>query len=582
MKNPKKLADEELALFLELDDTEPVYELEEDDNDLEEEEVAYSSHDSESEVSGGSSDEDISDSETSLQQCYSGKDNITKWAKVSFASKKAKTKARNIVKILPGPKLVSRNIPNEVDAFLKFFTNEILEKILDCSNIYIDTIKHKFQRDRDAKHIGKNEMLAFIGLLYLSGVKRANHTSFLELWANDGTGIEIFRACMSYKRFLFILRVLRFDDITTRDERRKLDKLAPIRSLLEDFNNNCKKVYCLSEYMTIDEMLVPFRGRCGFIQYMPNKPAKYGIKIFALCDAKTFYTSNIEIYCGKQPDGPYALNNGPSAIVSRLVEHVKGKARNLTCDNWYSSYPLAKLLLEHKITFLGTLRKNKKEIPLEFLPNKRREVGSSVFGFQKDVMIASYVPKKNKSVLLISTMHDDGSINDDTGKPELIHDYNMTKGGVDTVDQLCGNYSVSRRTKRWPLCIFFQLINISGINSQIIYNRSDTEALPRRLFLKQLSLQLMKPHLENRLQCQNLPTDIKILIKKHVDVEQGINSAEEPPRKIRSRCYICGRRKNRVTTMRCETCKMFVCKEHSQKQLKCNECVSLENVSDNE
>ena len=42
-----------------------------------------------------------------------------------------------------------------------------------------------------------------------------------------------------------------------------------------------------------------------------------------------------------------------------------------------------------------------------------------------------------------------------TKKPEIVHFYNSTKVGVDTVDQLCGNYSVSRRTRRWPLCIFF-------------------------------------------------------------------------------------------------------------------------------
>lgn len=125
--------------------------------------------------------------------------------------------------------------------------------------------------------------------------------------------------------------------------------------------------------MTIDEMLIPYRGRCSFIQYLPNKPAKYGLKVFALCDSKTFYVSNLELYCGKQPDGPYSnQSNTPFEIVSRLVEPYKGKNRNLTCDNWYSSYPLAKDLLKKKITMVGTLKKNKREIPVELLPNRHR------------------------------------------------------------------------------------------------------------------------------------------------------------------------------------------------------------------
>src|SRR5215469_15705523 len=229
-------------------------------------------------------------------------------------------------------------------------------------------------------------------------------------------------------------------------------------------------------------MLVPFRGRCSFIQYVPNKPAKYGIKIFALCDAKNCFTGNLEVYCGKQPIGPYNFSSGPSDIVTRLTAHLKGTFRNLTTDNWYTSYPLAVSLLKDKITLVGTL----KEIPVEFLPNKKKEVNSSIFGFQKQVTLVSFTPKKNKSVLLLSTMHNDASVDTETKKPEIIHFYNSIKGGVDTVDQLCGNYSVSRRTRRWPLCIFFQLLNIAGVNGHILYNmtRSEDPTQKRRKFLK--------------------------------------------------------------------------------------------------
>lgn len=54
--------------------------------------------------------------------------------------------------------------------------------------------------------------------------------------------------------------------------------------------------------MTIDEKLGEFRGRYNFIQYITSKPAKYGIKVFALFDAKTYCTSHMEIYARVQPD----------------------------------------------------------------------------------------------------------------------------------------------------------------------------------------------------------------------------------------------------------------------------------------
>ena len=90
-------------------------------------------------------------------------------------------------------------------------------------------------------------------------------------------------------------------------------------------------------------------------------------------------------------------------------------------------------MLEKRITLLGTMKKNKREIPPEFLPTKARQPGESMFGFQKDkVLLVSFVPKRNKAVILVSSMHDSAVMDEATKKPEIILDYNMTKGGVDT------------------------------------------------------------------------------------------------------------------------------------------------------
>lgn len=119
---------------------------------------------------------------------------------------------KNLVKILPGAKQQEREIQNEVDAFMRIFTDEMIEYITECTNMYISNVRPQFMRERDAKDVSKTEMQACIGLLLLSGYKKQNHTHFLELWTIDGTGSEIFRACMGKNRFLFLLSVIRFDD----------------------------------------------------------------------------------------------------------------------------------------------------------------------------------------------------------------------------------------------------------------------------------------------------------------------------------------------------------------------------------
>nr|CAI5866992.1 unnamed protein product [Callosobruchus analis] len=128
------------------------------------------------------------------------------------------------------------------------------------------------------------------------------------------------------------------------------------------------------------------------------------------CMTPKHTVSNLELYCGKQPGGSCSKSNTPFDIVSRLVEPYKGRNRNLTCENWYSSYLLARHVLKDKITFVGTLKKNKRDIPVDLLPKKNRPVPSSIFAFQEDATLVSFCSKKSKAVLLLSSMHDDDAM----------------------------------------------------------------------------------------------------------------------------------------------------------------------------
>lgn len=142
----------------------------------------------------------------------------------------------------------------------------------------------------------------------------------------------MFPLTMSSRRFLFLLR---FDDLATRDERKQTDKLAAVREFIDILAENFSSSYSTGAYVTIDEQLIPFRGRCSFRQYMPNKPGKYGIKVFAMVDARTFYLKSFEIYGGTHPEGPYRTSNSLSDIVERLVQPIKNNNCNVTTDNWY-------------------------------------------------------------------------------------------------------------------------------------------------------------------------------------------------------------------------------------------------------
>lgn len=211
--------------------------------------------------------------------------------------------------------------------------------------------------------------------------------------------------------------------------------------------------------------------------------------------------------------------------------------------------PLAEDLKKQKLSLVGTLRKNKREIPEIFVSTKGRPVNSSMFGYGQDCLLVSYVPKVNKNVLLLSTMHDDDTIDKATGeafKPEVVTYYNSTKSGVDTVDQRKSLYSVSRISCRWPLRVFFSILDIAGINGHIIFHFNVLDIYePRRCYLQKLASELVKPHMIRRVSTQTLPFLLSLQIKKYlnlppVDIQQG---AEDVAPMATPKCSYCPKKK---------------------------------------
>ena len=129
-------------------------------------------------------------------------------------------------------------------------------------------------------------------------------------------------------------RVIRFDDKETRSARRDKDRLAPIREIFDLWVETLSKCFRPYENLTVDEQLVAFQGRCSFRQFMKSKPAKYGLKLWVLCDSSTSYVLNIQAYTGRAAGQPPEKNQG-ERVVHDLVEVVKGSGRNITTDNFF-------------------------------------------------------------------------------------------------------------------------------------------------------------------------------------------------------------------------------------------------------
>ncbi|KAE8278148.1 hypothetical protein D5F01_LYC23788 [Larimichthys crocea] len=323
----------------------------------------------------------------------------------------------------------------------------------------------------------------------------------------------------------------------------------------------------------VDEQLVPFKGRCRFRQYMPKKPAKYGLKISATCDVKISYAWRLQVYTGKETGRPAETNQG-MRVVLEMTEGLQGNT--VTCDNFFTSFGLSEELLRRKLALVGTIRRNKPELPPQLLQAKAREVFSSMFAFTKEHTLVSYVPRRGKNVLLLSTKHRDPGISDDTKrKPTVIQDYNRCKGGVDNLDKVVGTYSCRRRTNRWPLALFHSLLDVSLYNAFVLWTSinpswKQQKGHRRRLFIEEVGDALVTPHVERR---ERLPRSSAaaalVAGARSAAAERGGacgSGLEEGPgggacrRMCRRMCDCCRKRKVGST---CCKCGRFICKAHS-------------------
>ena len=228
-------------------------------------------------------------------------------------------------------------------------------------------------------------------------------------------------------------------------------------------------------------------------QYLPNKPHKWGFKLYVLCDLSGF-AHKFEIYSGQENTG--RLDGEPDIgatgnVVIRLVRGVPRLLNHIVYfDNFYTSLPLVHYLAKNGIHSVGTVQQNR--IPKSKLPEKKEFMKKSVARGSYEERVSSYdgidmacvAWKDNKVVTLLSTYVGSLPIStvtryDKTKKekvpiscPHIVQEYNKHMGGVDLMDSFLGRYHITIRSKKWYLRVFFHLLDLTVINAWIIYKKN--------------------------------------------------------------------------------------------------------------
>lgn len=208
---------------------------------------------------------------------------------------------------------------------------------------------------------------------------------------------------ISKDRFMQIKRYLNFSNAVEQQN----DKLHKVRYMLDKIRNSFKSEYIPHEEISVDESMVPFKGRLSFKQYMKDKPCKFGIKFWMLADATSAYCWNFDLYVGKYGTEINRTFGLSAHVVIDLLRGLENKGHCVFTDNFYTSPTLAHYLTTIGTCLCGTIRPNRRGFPKDLVKSKSeaRKLPRGFYDWRQcDDMIATCW-KDKKMVYFLSTCH---------------------------------------------------------------------------------------------------------------------------------------------------------------------------------
>ena len=301
----------------------------------------------------------------------------------------------------------SVNIPNGIttgtctlipaDFFFLFFTPNVFLGIKQQTNTYRAQTQER--RTRHVKAVVMGELYIFLGLMIAMGViVIPNRKAY---WRDTSHPIwrwPDFNFWMTRTRFDEINMMLHVNDnlLAKPHADPARDKLHKVRPIITQLEQTFKLYFRLGCHISVDEAMLPFKGRTSLKQYMPKKPVKWGFKLFMLCD-KSGYVHSFKVYVGR---GTFINNLGltyDSVVDLCRISQVYNSHRILYTDRYYTSVRLYSDLLNQGIYAVGTAQTNRKGYPKDELKMKKT-------GTPRGTTITRYTKLRNAILCAVAWM----------------------------------------------------------------------------------------------------------------------------------------------------------------------------------
>ena len=360
--------------------------------------------------------------------------------------------------------------------FKRFVTQEMIELIVDYTNRY------SVQKQGKCVNTSVKEIQQVLGMYFKMAL--VEMPSIRMYWEKE-TRYPPVTEVMSRNRFQLLLSLIHFVDNETVSEETKKDRLWKIQPFLDMFRARCLQT-TPAEHQSIDEMMVPYKGKFGNIRhYIRGKLHPWGFKVWARCSVQGLL-HDFDVYQGKGGDkGANVFGIGGDVVVKLCETLPKDVGHKIYADNFFTSVELIEKLSEDGFLYAGTVRKNRlaKCNVLEENALKKKGRGSHDFRVESKTNTMCVRWQDSKAVTLMSNYAGpepmdkarrwDKSKKDYTNvdRPYIIREYNTHMGCVDMLDAHISRCKYSIRTRRWYLILFWHFTSIGVINAWLLYKR---------------------------------------------------------------------------------------------------------------
>ena len=399
-----------------------------------------------------------------------------------------------------------------------------------------------------------DEMVAFIGLLFLMGITYKPRLSMY--WnTTDIFRSPMFGQVMSRRRFLLLLRFFHFADNSKFDPKDPArDRLYKVRPLLNMIRERLVAVYYPKRELCVDESLIPFKGRISFKQFIRNKRARFGVKMYELTTDRGILL-NTFIYVGNTNTDLDTTLGADMLTTERiplsLMREYLDKGHCLFIDNFYTTPRLAKFLLDRGTTMVGTVRSNRRQFPKVML-QKGESAAYEASG--KGVLAMKYRAqcdksnKKPKEVYLITTANKnesaatnkraaDGSV---VMKPQCILSYNRSMGGIDMIDQQLETLHFLRRSYKWYRKVAIRLLLHCLLNSHKIYQFHCGGKHDFLRFLQDvITVMISRAPQLNKVPGRQMDNVERLVGHNHFPTNRPIEATNSKTKSMKKTCHVC-------------------------------------------